>query len=355
MSVFEKAPTDGYHFMKIHWAPISVPIRRRLQTFSIAIQVFSFTVFPIICIILPIYILFFTKYWPIMAAYFCWYLADFNTPENGGRDIPLARNFPFWRPMASYFPMSIEKTVDLDPNKNYLMGYHPHGIICFGALNMWVDGVHREFKKLFPGLKGRLCMLSFWFKIPIFREYILACLLPPTKKAITNFFKSDTGVGNCAMLVPGGSKEALLSKPGHPEIILKPRLGFIKLAITNGTPLVPIFAFGENDIYNNKISEKKSKFAQFLSEKVFVGIEFPEFSGRGLFNYTSGMLPFRRPIHIVVGEPVPVEKRQNPSKEYLEEIHGKYLNNLVKVYDTHKYKYVPRSGPNNQVPDLIIN
>lgn len=46
----------------------------------------------------------------------------------------------------------------------------------------------------------------------------------------------------------GGAPEALLAKPGKPEIILNARKGFIKLAIQLGTDLVPVFGFGENDM-----------------------------------------------------------------------------------------------------------
>ena len=46
----------------------------------------------------------------------------------------------------------------------------------------------------------------------------------------------------------GGAPEALLAKPGKPEIILNARKGFIKLALQLGTDLVPVFGFGENDI-----------------------------------------------------------------------------------------------------------
>ena len=54
--------------------------------------------------------------------------------------------------------------------------------------------------------------------------------------------------GQVACLVVGGAPEALLAKPGKPEIILEPRKGFIKLALQLGTDLVPVFGFGENDM-----------------------------------------------------------------------------------------------------------
>lgn len=29
--------------------------------------------------------------------------------------------------MKDYFPIALVKTADLDPSKNYVFGYHPHG------------------------------------------------------------------------------------------------------------------------------------------------------------------------------------------------------------------------------------
>lgn len=45
------------------------------------------------------------------------------------------------------------------------------------------------------------------------------------------------------------------------------------------------------------------------------------FSGRGLFQYTFGIVPQRRPIHVVVGKPVELERVEEPSDQLIEETH----------------------------------
>ncbi|RWR98368.1 hypothetical protein B4U79_03295, partial [Dinothrombium tinctorium] len=50
-----------------------------------------------------------------------------------GRLWPAFRRFFLWRYYAEYFPIKLHKTADLNPNKNYIIGYHPHGILPFGA------------------------------------------------------------------------------------------------------------------------------------------------------------------------------------------------------------------------------
>lgn len=343
---------DGHLFLNKIWAPLTIPLRRRLQTLAVAGVCSVIFVAPFICLFFTFYVTFFTPYWPLMCIYYLWFLADFNTPENGGRDIRFfSHNFP-WTRSAEYFPISVHKTVDLDPSKSYLFGYHPHGIICLGAIHMITNGLNSTFINLFPGLRPRLCMLSFWFKIPIFREYIMAAVIPPTKTSIKNYL--NKGPGRVAMLVVGGAAESLLAKPNYPKILLKPRFGFIKCAVTSGVPLVPVFGFGENDIWDQDPQPEEGTFAwkmnKYLNKKF--GVEVPKFKGRGFLNYTGGVLPFRRPIHVVVGKPIQTIKNANPSAEYLREVHAKYIEGLLEIYNENKEKYV--LPVNGKIPDLVI-
>ena len=48
-----------------------------------------------------------------------------------------------WKHFANFFPMKIIKTCDYDPSKNYIFGYHPHGILSAGALaHFGSEGTH---------------------------------------------------------------------------------------------------------------------------------------------------------------------------------------------------------------------
>lgn len=48
----------------------------------------------------------------------------------------------------------------------------------------------------------------------------------------------------------GGAQESLNAKPGHYQIVLKKRKGFIKLVLQTGASLVPVFSFGEGKNLN---------------------------------------------------------------------------------------------------------
>lgn len=65
------------------------------------------------------------------------------------------------------------KTADLDPRKNYVLGFHPHGILVAGAFTNFCTEA-TGFRQLFPGLKSNLLMLPLWFRAPFFRDYIMS-------------------------------------------------------------------------------------------------------------------------------------------------------------------------------------
>lgn len=56
------------------------------------------------------------------------------------------------------------------------------------------------------------------------------------------------GPGSSLTIVVGGAAESLSARPGTADLVLRRRLGFIKLAIREGADLVPVFSFGENDV-----------------------------------------------------------------------------------------------------------
>lgn len=66
--------------------------------------------------------------------------------------------------------------------------------------------------------------------------------------------------------------------------------------------LVPVFSFGENDLFDQVENSPGSwlRWTQNQLQKV-MGISLPLFHGRGIFQYSFGFLPYRRPI-TTVGE-----------------------------------------------------
>ena len=106
--------------------------------------------------------------WPLGAVYLTWvYFVDLETFSRGGRRMEFVRNNIFFRYLRDYFPVTLVKTSELDPSRNYIFGYHPHGMFPDGlALSFGSEAL--QFSKTFPGIVPYIgvhsCMLSiFWF------------------------------------------------------------------------------------------------------------------------------------------------------------------------------------------------
>ncbi|NXS36834.1 MOGT2 acyltransferase, partial [Pomatostomus ruficeps] len=231
------------------------------------------------------------------------------------------------------------KTAELDPRQNYLVGFHPHGVLAAGAfLNFCTEA--SGFSTLFPGITPHLMMLSLWFRIPFFRDYVMSGGLIPSDKESASYVLQKPEGGNLLAIIVGGAQEALDARPGSFILLLKNRKGFVRLAIQHGTPLVPAFSFGENDVFDQVKNPKGSwlrRIQHWLQQ--IMGVSLPLFHARGIFQYSFGLIPYRRPICTVVGKPIPVQKKHRPSEEEVDQVHQKYLNELSELFEKHKAKY----------------
>lgn len=71
-------------------------------------------------------------------------------PGSVERFWPSCRRRRFYKHMALYFPVKLTRTAKLDPAKQYIFGYHPHGIISIGAFINFATYA-TGFDVLFPG------------------------------------------------------------------------------------------------------------------------------------------------------------------------------------------------------------
>ena len=104
--------------------------------------------------------------------YGSWMYIDRFTDVRGGRWSNCLRRLSIWLIVSNYFPMKLIKTEDLDPNRNYIFDYHPHGALSFGAgINFLTEATH--FSTLFPGIRPHLMILPYQFFVPFSRELFL--------------------------------------------------------------------------------------------------------------------------------------------------------------------------------------
>ncbi|XP_017538007.1 2-acylglycerol O-acyltransferase 2 [Pygocentrus nattereri] len=324
--------------MKIDFAPVDIPLNRRLQTAAVLKWVFCFLALAPCCILLFIYLLF-TRFWLVSVLYATWWFIDRDTPSHGGRKVPWLCCMPLWTYMRDYFPIQLVKTADLDPRQNYVFGFHPHGILVAGAFTNFCTQA-TGFSKLFPGLESHLLMLPLWFRAPFFRDYIMCAGLIPSDKDSASYLLRKEGGGNAVVIAVGGALEALDSHPGTHSVLLASKKGFIKLAIEHGAHLVPVYSFGENEVFD-QVANPRGTWLRWIQDRLqsIMGVSLPLFHARGIFQYSFGLMPYRKPITTVVGKPIKVEKKEKPSAEDLDALHQLYMDELTQLFEEHKGKY----------------
>ncbi|KAK4189731.1 putative diacylglycerol O-acyltransferase 2A [Podospora australis] len=329
----------AYQAGGIRFAPWNIPYRRRLQTVAVMIHCLSIAstvaFFFFLCAI-PIF-------WPILIPYLLHMLLS-KSSTNGKLRMRSERwrRLPIWKLFGEYFPAKLHKTHDLPATRKYIFGYHPHGIISHGAFAAFGTEA-LGFSEKFPGITNSLLTLDSNFRIPLYRDYILAFgLQSVSKESITNILstggRNNEGMGRAVTIVVGGARESLEATPGTMNLVLADRKGFVKMAIRTGADLVPVLAFGENDLYD-QVSPKSHPNLHKLQMWVLRTAKFtmPFLHGRGIFNYDVGLMPYRRPLNIVVGRPIKVMQRAEGDIEAAEvdRLHEEYVEELKGIWEAY--------------------
>lgn len=255
--------------------------------------------------------------------------------------------------------MNLVKTVDLPTNKNYLFAFFPHGVSSVSAYGNFASSA-TNFKELFPRIRSKFCTLNFHFFIPLYRDLLLSLGMisvkaSSIKKALSqsnderSLCNQDGFTSNAVkkifqklshfyliffkvVIAVGGSQEALHARSGNYRLVLKNRKGFIKIAIQTGALLVPVFSFGEIDVFDQPSNEPGTKIRKFQEAfKKWTGIVPPILN---IFDCRNCQ------ITTVIGAPILVKQVESPSAKQVDELHEKFIKKLRELYDDHKEKYV---------------
>jgi len=224
-----------------------------------------------------------------------------------------------------------QSAVDPDPKKAYVIGLHPHGIFAVSAFCNIVSNPNA-----FPGLDYRLVTVSINFRVPFWRDVLMGMGLVDADRESCGALL-DRGISVC--IVVGGAAESLDARPGHNDLTLARRLGFVRIAIEHGADLIPVFSFGENQLYKQMIPNPPGSKVRAFQDQITdtLGFTVPIVRGRSA---GLGIVPYRRPILTVIGKPVPVPHIPDPTLETVLEVHERYVAALRELY----YEYRHMAG-----------
>ncbi|TMW62429.1 hypothetical protein Poli38472_005047 [Pythium oligandrum] len=253
-----------------------------------------------------------------------------------GRAFVAFRRGWWWKAFQSYFPVSLRQEEDFDADKRYLFVIHPHGIIGIGAwLAFAADcaGLSRKNHDLDIGI----ATVNLNFYLPFWRDILLAVgFLDASFKSLQSGLRRNRSVA----VVLGGAAEALYAHPGTNDIILNKRKGIVRLALTTGTPMVPVFMFGESELYY-QVANPKGSLLRSIQQSFLRVFKFspPVPVGVGVLGCPIGVMPRRVPLHIVTGKPIPVPLIETPSERDILKYQAIYRTALEALYATHEERY----------------
>ncbi|KAI4133920.1 MAG: hypothetical protein LQ347_001955 [Umbilicaria vellea] len=330
----------GWERSGVRFAPMNVPLKRRLQTLVVLMHTLCVAsllgLFFLLCSI-PLF-------WPILFPYTIYILfSRAGTSGNLSHRSDFIRRLPIWSLFASYFPARLHRSAPLPPTRKYIFGYHPHGIISHGAFAAFATEA-LGFAQLFPGITNTLLTLDSNFRIPFYRDYALRMGLGSVSRhscenLLSRGGANGEGMGRAITIVVGGARESLDARPHSLRLVLRRRKGFVKLAMRTGADLVPVLSFGENNLYDQVQADAHPAIYKIqMAVKRTLGFTIPLFHARGVFNYDYGMMPYRRPLNVVVGRPIKVVRHEKPDEKYLDQLHAEYVRELERIW--HEWKDV---------------
>ncbi|KAK3286898.1 hypothetical protein CYMTET_5569 [Cymbomonas tetramitiformis] len=208
--------------------------------------------------------------------------------------------------------------------KQGIIAAFPHGIASFHHVMLCSDAC--GFLTKFPtlGYKRRDLAASAALGIPIFREMLLwmGCVDAGRSTA-----KAVLQRGYSMYVLPGGEREQVLTQCGRHIVYLKNRKGFVKLALQYGADLIPNYSFGETDMYTTSSFLSGLRLAVCKHLRVALPI-----------CWGVALTPIPRPVPLiaVVGKPIKVEKKVEPTNEDVDELHAKFVKALQELFDNHK-------------------
>ncbi|GMF19247.1 unnamed protein product [Phytophthora lilii] len=221
-----------------------------------------------------------------------------------------------------YFQGTIIRMAPLDPEKQYVLSFHPHGIMPISV--MWLQFT-AQWRKLFPNFYAHILTASILHQIPLARDVLhFYGSREVTRQAFAYTLQQKESV----LLVPGGQAEMLEQQSAKNEVrVYTHHKGFIRLAIEHGVPLVPVLSFKEGEMMDNVQAPMLQRW--FVKKLAFPFPYFPY--GRALLP-----IPRRISIPIVVGEPMDVPHIEKPTQKDIDKVHARYFAVLQEMFEKYK-------------------
>lgn len=196
------------------------------------------------------------------------------------------------------------KQIENIPKEQALYICSPHGLLAYSwffhfsyCLSDWPSRSPRPL----------LAAHSILFRIPFAREIFAAnrCI-----EASEEEIQKALEAGHSVAIVIGGVEEMSLSGEEKTKLILKKRKGYIRLAKQANIPIVPLYAQGENELFQKEPFYIWKLVSDFLYR--FTKLQYPLPSLKSLKQIAKILkAPLEEPIQTFVLNPIETQNKDN--------------------------------------------
>lgn len=230
--------------------------------------------------------------------------------------------------VSKYFSFRFISDEQLLPNRRRILVAPPHGVFPYGnilAMICWPS----SFGFPFRGLAA-----SSALRVPIFKQILRGLGVTDASRHVAR--KVLEG-GNSLGISTGGVAEVFETNAGDECIVLKERVGLVKLAIRTGADLVPCYLFGNTKVLSCWAGEGIPG-ARNVLEKISRKIGFALIL---IFGRWGLPIPYRVPIFGVAGKSISTKHMQceEPTPEQIKEIQDQLLEAMQDVFERNKKFY----------------
>ena len=235
------------------------------------------------------------------------------------------------RPMLNYFDYEeifMDETIrssssssssssSNNQNKQYIFAAQPHGVLSF--VGMCSAALHPEYTIRVPTAAASIVL-----KTPLLKHVMgIFNLIDASAINLKRHFKS----GGSVVIYIGGIAELFKTSRTEERLYLRNRKGFIKLALTEGVDIVPVYLFGNSSV----LSVLTQGPLVALSRKVQASLTI--FWGKFYLP-----IPRDEKLLYVVGKPMGLPHILNPTQDDIDKWHEKYCIEVRKIYETYQEK-----------------
>jgi len=233
----------------------------------------------------------------------------------------------FMGPMLDYFDYqeiletSNEELLKKSQTKNYIVAMQPHGVISFTSFCSWV--------KAPPAIRViKSAVASAVLRFPVLKNVMgIFGLTSASSTNVRNILRNRKGIDGCLVIYVGGLAELFKSSRKKEVLYLKKRKGFIKIALTEGVDIIPVYLFGNT----HSFSIIKTGALASLSRKLQLALTY--FWGKWFLP-----IPRDEKLLYVRGKPLGLPKIAEPTIDDIEKWHERYCQEVTRLFESYKEK-----------------